>query len=57
MIVELKWCHSAEEAIAQIKNKNYTDFLKNYHGEILLVGVNYDKNKMHTCKIERCKIG
>ena len=56
MIVELKWGHSADEAIAQIKNKNYTDFLKNYHGEILLVGVNYDKEKHHTCRIERVKI-
>lgn len=53
MIVELKWGHSADEAIEQIKNKNYTDYLKKYHGEILLVGVNYDKDKKHTCRIER----
>ena len=53
MIVELKWGHSAEEAIEQIKKKDYLDCLQNYHGEILLVGVNYDKEKRHTCKIER----
>ena len=53
MIVELKWGHSAEEAIEQIKKKDYLDCLQNYHGEVLLVGVNYDKEKHHTCKIER----
>lgn len=53
MIVELKWGHSAEEAIEQIKRKNYLDCLKNYSGDVLLVGVNYDKEKHHTCKIER----
>ena len=53
MIVELKWGHSAEEAIEQIKKKDYLDCLQNYHGEILLVGVNYDKEKHHTCKIEQ----
>ena len=53
MIVELKWGHSAEEAVEQIKRKDYLNCLQNYHGEILLVGVNYDKEKRHTCKIER----
>ena len=53
MIVELKWGHSAEEAVEQIKQKDYLDCLKNYSGEVLLVGVNYDKEKHHTCKIER----
>ena len=55
MIVELKWGHSAEEAVEQIKRKDYLDCLQNYHGEILLVGINYDKEKRHTCKIERVK--
>ena len=57
MIVELKWGHSAEEAVEQIKQKDYLDCLKNYSGEVLLVGVNYDKEKHHTCKIERIKKG
>ena len=55
MIVELKWGHSAEEAVEQIKRKDYLDCLQNYHGEILLVGVNYDKEKRHTCKMKRVK--
>ena len=56
MIVELKWGHSAEEAIEQIKRKDYLDCLQNYSGEVFLVGVNYDKEKHHTCKIERVKM-
>lgn len=44
-----------EEAIEQIKQKNYIDCLKNYRGEVLLVGVNYDKDKHHTCKIKKIK--
>lgn len=56
LIVELKWGHSAEEAVEQIKQKDYLDCLKNYSGEVLLVGVNYDKEKRHTCRIERVKV-
>ena len=40
--------------MAQIKIKQYFDCLKDYSGEILLVGINYDKDsKYHTCKIEK----
>lgn len=54
MIVELKYDKSSEGAIEQIKAKRYADCLKDYSGEILLVGINYDKNdKKHTCKIEK----
>lgn len=54
MIVELKYDKSVESAIEQIKKKQYADSLKDYSDEILLVGVNYDKNdKKHTCKIEK----
>ncbi len=53
-IVELKWDKSAETAIDQIKQKKYVDCLKDYSGEILLVGINYNKDdKQHTCKIEK----
>ena len=58
LVVELKYNRSAESAIRQIKDRNYTDFLKGYSGEILLVGINYDKddpNKMHTCRIEKIR--
>jgi len=54
MIIELKYNHSTEEALDQIKNNQYADCLKDYRGEILLVGVNYDKKtKKHSCKIEK----
>lgn len=55
-IAELKCGHSAEEALEQIRNENYTDCLKDYSGEILLVGINYDKKgKKYTCRIEKIK--
>ena len=54
MIVELKWNKPAEGAIDQIKDRNYPAILKDYGGDILLVGVTYDEqSKQHTCKIER----
>lgn len=53
MIVELKKGHSAEEAIQQIKDNDYLHKVSEYSGEILLVGINYDNQKGHTCKIER----
>lgn len=58
LIVELKWNQSAEGAINQIKNRNYPERLRNFGGEILLVGVNYDKDapagkKKHSCIIEK----
>ena len=56
MIVELKYDGSAESAIEQIKEKHYMDCLQDYSGDVLLVGVNYDKKlKKHSCKIERAK--
>ena len=54
MIVELKWNDTPEGAIQQIRVKNYPQVLKNYGGEIILVGVNYDvTDKIHECRIER----
>ncbi len=54
LIVELKWNRSAEGAIRQIHDRQYADWIKGYTGEILLVGVNYErKNKRHTCEIEK----
>ena len=55
MIVELKKGHSADEAIEQIKNRNYSDKVSEYTGEILLVGINYDEQKGNTCKIEKIR--
>ena len=54
LIVELKWDKSAGGAIQQIKEKQYPNALKDYEGNLLLVGVNYDKNsKKHECIIEK----
>lgn len=54
MVVELKYNKSAEGAIEQIKEKKYVDSLKEYHGNLLLVGINYDKEtKKHSCIIEK----
>jgi len=54
MLVELKWDKSAEGALDQIKAKKYSAALKEYEGNILLVGIGYDKaDKKHHCKIER----
>ena len=38
----------------QIKEKRYPDSLLGYTGDILLVGINYDKKtKEHQCLIEQ----
>ena len=44
-------------AISQIKEKHYVDALKEYHGNLLLVGITYEKSeKKHHCVIEKlCK--
>ena len=53
LLIELKWNQSAKGAIAQIKDKAYASWLEGYTGDILLVGINYDKKKGHTCIIEK----
>lgn len=54
MVVELKWNQSAPGAIAQIKEKKYVEALKEYQGNLLLVGINYEKeSKKHECVIEQ----
>lgn len=56
LVVELKWNRSAEGAIQQIKQKEYASWIQEYTGDILLVGINYDrKKKKHTCVIEPWK--
>ena len=53
LVVELKWDKTAEGAIEQIKKKQYCKSLEDYQGNILLVGINYDKNtREHSCLIE-----
>ena len=58
LVVELKWNMSADAAIAQIRQKRCPEILQNYGGEILLVGISYEKEKTaekreYSCVIER----
>ena len=56
LVVELKWNKDADGAIKQIQEKEYCRSLEEYKGNLLLVGINYDKKTQeHTCKIENCK--
>lgn len=60
MILELKVDHTAEEAIQQIKDREYLMKFEGklgekprYRGRILAVGIAYDKKtKKHSCKVE-----
>ena len=53
LVVELKWNKNADTAIQQIYDRKYPNGLLTYSGNILLVGINYDKNtKIHECRIE-----
>ncbi len=56
LVIELKWDKSSGGAIEQIKDRNYPSVLKEFGGEILLVGVNYNSQTgEHACLIERMK--
>ena len=53
IIIELKWDKNAPGALDQIKEKHYGNALKDYEGNLLLVGINYNKTtKKHACIIE-----
>lgn len=56
LVVELKYDKSADTALRQIMDRRYTQALEGYSGEILLVGMGYDKDsrdKPHRCVIEK----
>ena len=55
LIIELKKGRSAEEAIQQIKDNNYLQKVSEHSSEIILVGINYDEKKRHSCMIEKHK--
>mgnify|MGYP002509759005 CR=1 FL=1 len=61
LLIELKWHQSAGGAIEQIKERDYPAAIREYGGQILLVGISYNKNaqagkRKHTCVIERCQL-
>ena len=54
LVVELKWNKDVESAIDQIKSKRYPESIRQYTGDILLVGISYSKkDKRHECLIEK----
>ncbi|MCD8364552.1 MAG: ATP-binding protein [Clostridiales bacterium] len=54
LIVELKYDRDADTAIKQIKERRYDGRLKEYFGNLIMVGINYEKDtKKHTCLIEQ----
>lgn len=57
MIIELKWDKNAGIALEQIKDRQYVKCLKDYHGKVLFVGINYDKkSKKHECRFETIEL-
>ena len=60
LVLELKYNKSAETAIAQIKRQEYPSRIEDYKGNIMLVGIDYDRDvsstkaefKHHSCKID-----
>ena len=54
MIVELKCGKSTRTALDQIRERRYAEALEEYKGNLLLVGINYEKeSKEHQCEIEK----
>ena len=61
LLIELKYEKTAMGAISQIKRQGYPERLEHYKGNILMVGINYNREirsgspeyKHHSCRIER----
>ena len=61
LLIELKYDKTRQTAVDQIRSKNYPQTLEHYEGNILIVGINYDKDvsstsvefKHHSCLIEK----
>ena len=61
MLIELKYDKDADTAISQIHRQKYPDRLELYKGNLILVGINYDRTvsndnvefKHHSCEIEK----
>ena len=53
LLIELKKGKSAKNTLKQIKNRKYSEKVSQYTGDMLLIGINYDENKKHTCVIEK----
>ena len=56
IVLELKYNKDADGAIAQIHRKQYPAKVAQYTGNLLLVGINYDRQtKTHECQMEWMK--
>ncbi len=61
LLIEMKYEENADTAIEQIHRQKYPERLEHYKGNLILVGINYDKDikneqpefKHHSCKIEK----
>ena len=61
LLIELKYEEDADAAIAQIHRQKYPERLEHYKSNLILVGINYDKEiknnqilfKHHNCRIEK----
>lgn len=58
LVIELKWNKSAQGAVEQIKDRRYPEALRGYGGDILLVGISYEREapageRKHQCRIEK----
>lgn len=61
LVVELKYNKDAHAALDQIRRKRYPQRLEHYQNNMLLVGINYDRDvpstdpsfKHHTCTIQK----
>ena len=54
IVIELKVDKGADAAIDQIKRRQYPEKILQYTGNLLLVGISYDREtKQHSCQIEK----
>ena len=54
IVLELKYNRDADSAIDQILRRQYPAKVAQYTGDLLLVGINYDRErKTHECQIQR----
>ena len=53
IVIELKFNKDVKAAIDQIHDNQYPGRLADFYGDLILVGISYDKKKAHDCAIER----
>ncbi len=61
LLIELKYGHSTDIAMDQIRRQKYLDRFEHYKGNTLVIGINYNRDlpsdhpefKHHSCRIEK----